>query len=162
MMGLFKLLFTGEDKEFNVEPSAQTESIFSDELEFADDDGSTISNVWASGDESEPEQNPFARAAQSALKQEAADARHRDELLARVGQLHLGLESLLRLLIEKGVISDLDVRGMQQRVDLEDGLADGEYCGDRPPVPDYCPKCEARITPGKRMCVMCGHRFDPQ
>ena len=72
----------------------------------------------------------------------------------------MAVESLLRLMIDKGVITDLEVRGMQQRVDREDGLADGEYCGDLPPVPDYCPKCEAKITPGKRMCVMCGQRFD--
>ncbi len=159
-MGLFKLLLTGEDDELNMEPSAQSESTFSDELAYGDD--STTSDDWASGDESESEHNPFAMAAKSALKREAADARHRDELLARVGQLHLTVESLLRLMIDKGVITDLDLRCMQQRVDLEDGLADGEYGGDLPPVPDYCPKCEAKITPGKRMCVMCGQRFDPQ
>jgi hypothetical protein len=157
-MGLFKLLLTGEDDEFNVEPLAQTESTSSDESAYGKD--STFSDDWAARDELE--QNPFAQAAKSALEREVADARHRDELLARVGRLHLAVESLLRLMIDKGVITDLDVRRMQQRVDLEDGRADGEYCGDLPPVPDYCPKCEAKITPGKRMCVMCGQRFDPQ
>jgi hypothetical protein len=93
------------------------------------------------------------------LEREAAEARERDALQVRVGNLALALESVLRLLKDKGVITDLDLRRMEQQVDLEDGHADGEFHPDVSPVPSHCPQCEARIPAGKRLCQLCGHRF---
>ena len=54
-------------------------------------------------------------------EREAAEVRERDALAARVGSLSLAVESLLRMLKDKGVITDLDLRRMEQQVDLEDG-----------------------------------------
>lgn len=93
------------------------------------------------------------------LEREAAEVRERDALQVRVGNLALALESVLRLLKDKGVITDLDLRRMEQQVDVEDGYADGEFHPGVSPVPSHCPQCEARIPAGKRLCQLCGHRF---
>lgn len=93
------------------------------------------------------------------LEREAAEVRERDALHVRVGCLALALESLLRVLKDKGVITDLDLRRMEQQVDLEDGHADGEFHPGLSPVPSHCPQCAARIPSGKRLCQLCGHRF---
>lgn len=63
------------------------------------------------------------------------------------------------MLKDKGVITDLDLHRMEQQVDLEDGHADGEFYPGLSPVPSHCPKCEARIPSGKRLCQLCGHCF---
>jgi hypothetical protein len=102
------------------------------------------------------------------LTRDAAVARQREELLVRVGRLHLAVESLLRLLQVKGVITDQDLLRMTRQVDSKDGREDGEFHFNPPTVnsdndiPDYCPKCEAKISTGKRMCVLCGHCFDDE
>ena len=99
------------------------------------------------------------RSIRQTLEREAAEVRVRDELTVRVGRLSLALESMIRLLQDKQIISDLDLRRMKQLVDLEDGHADGEFHPGFSPVPSHCPKCEARIPSGKRLCQLCGHSF---
>lgn len=92
-------------------------------------------------------------------EREAAEVRERDALNVRVGNLALAIESLLRLLKDKGIVTNLDLRRMEQQVDLEDGHADGEFHPGLSPIPSHCPKCEARIPSGKRLCQLCGHSF---
>ena len=120
-------------------------------VDFQDIDSATLLPIASSYD---PE-----RSIRRTLEWEAAEVRERDELTVRVGKLALGLESLLRLLMDKGVITDLDLRRMEQKVDLEDGQADGEYHPGLSPIPSHCPQCEARIPAGKRLCQLCGHHF---
>ncbi len=67
-------------------------------------------------------------------EREAAELREREALASQVGSLSLALESLLRLLKDKGVITDLDLRCMEQQVDLEDGQAGGEFHPGLSPV----------------------------
>lgn len=163
-MGLFKLLLTGEDEAWAREQLADlaaddSNDSVADEVaadKFACDIGDDLEDLLSSNhmfDERE-------RYTQAALQAEATQARECDELLARIGQLHLAVESLLRLLTEKGVVTELDLRRMEAKVDREDGATDGEYQKTAVPLPSHCPRCEAKLSPGKRMCVLCGHRID--
>lgn len=154
-MGLVKMLLWGDD-----EAEQEIDSILLD----GDDVDSGHDTVIMNADDSaasfpipstyDPEQS--IRLTQ---EREAAEVRERDALNVRVGNLALAIESLLRLLKDKGIVTDLDLRRMEQQVDLEDGHADGEYHPGLSPVPSHCPKCEARIPSGKRLCQLCGHSF---
>lgn len=163
-MGLFKLLLTGEDEEWAREQLSDLEADGADvSLEnevaadnYAFDIGNDVEELRRSA-HSHHTPEEFT---QAALQREADQTRYRDELVARVGQLHLAVESLLRLFTEKGVITDRDLRQMEGHVDREDGVEDGEFHPGQQPLPSHCPQCEAKLTVGKRMCVFCGHRFD--
>lgn len=150
-MGLLKVLLTGVDEEFERETLEEDQTAVWDEdtVDMSADDSSV----------SLPSPYDPERAARIVQERVLGEVRERDEVVARVGNLFLAVESLLRLLKNKGMINDLDLRRMEQQVDLEDGQADGEYHPDGLKVPSHCPKCEARIPSGKRLCQLCGHRF---
>ena len=150
MMGLLKVLLTGVDEDIESEPAADQTTLW-DENDMDLDAAESSEPLTSSYD---PE-----RATRIAQDREIAEVRERDEVVARVGNLFLTVESLLRLLKSKGIINDLDLRQLEQQVDLEDGVADGEYHPDGLKIPSHCPQCEARIPSGKRMCQLCGHRF---
>lgn len=154
-MGLLKTLLWGDEDELaELEHSLSNDDDTNwDEatVELTNDDSSDSLPVQTTYD---PEQS-----IRRTLEREANEVRERDALNVRVGHLALALESVLRLLKDKGVISDLDLRRMAQQVDLEDGHSDDEYHPGETPIPSHCPKCEARIPSGKRLCQLCGHRF---
>ena len=160
-MGLIRTLLWGDEDEAeqsfeNTSPtdSAAQDTTWSDSEDTVDLYDQDSAALQPTPDAYDPEQS-FRRS----LEREAAEARERDALDVQVGNLALALESVLRLLKDKGVITDLDLRRMEQQVDLEDGQADGEYHPGVPPVPSHCPQCQARIPAGKRLCQLCGHRF---
>ena len=167
-MGLFKLLFTGEDDAADLDRLDRVQASLNDESaddELAADQFARESELFA--DKQLAEENVAGgyepeTSIRKTLAHETAAVRQRDELTVQVGSLFLTVESLLRLLKEKNVIDDLDLRRMTQKVDLEDGVPDGEYHPHQPLLPAHCPKCEARLNPGKRMCLLCGHRFGPE
>ena len=121
-MGLVRTLLWGDEDE--VEQAFDNPSFKDSEthdanwnepeevVDFQDIDSAALLPITSSYD---PEQS-----IRRTLEREAAEVRERDELNVRVGKLALGLESLLRLLMDKGVITDLDLRRMEQKVDLED------------------------------------------
>mgnify|MGYP003331047218 CR=1 FL=1 len=150
-MGLLKMLLTGDEEEGFDSPSDADQTPHWDENEVDLDVAEPFHQLAAPYD---PE-----RATRIAQDRELAEIRERDEVAARVGQLLLTVESLLRLLKSKGIINDLDLQQLKRQVDLEDGLADGEYHPDGLKIPSHCPQCEARIPSGKRLCQLCGHRF---
>lgn len=150
MMGLLKMLLTGDDEEFDQEELEEQTPLWN-ENELDLDAAESSEPLTSSYD---PE-----RATRIAQDRERAEVRERDEVVARVGNLFLTVESLLRLLKNKGIINDLDLQQLEQQVDREDGLADGEYHPDGLKIPSHCPQCEARIPSGKRLCQLCGHRF---
>jgi hypothetical protein len=147
------VLLTGIDDEFDlnalVEEDEQTASWDEETVEFRLSETDDTQQLPSSYD---PE-----RAARVAHERVVAEVRERDEVVARVGNLFLAVESLLRLLKNKGMINDFDLRRMEQQVDLEDGVADGEYHPDGLKLPSHCPNCEARMPAGKRLCQLCGH-----
>ena len=161
-MGLVRTLLWGDEDEveqvfdnpsFNgpKTPDANWNDAEEEAVDFQDIDSAALLPIARSYDSEQ--------SIRRTLEREAAEVRERDELNVRVGKLALGLESLLRLLMDKGVITDLDLRRMEQKVDLEDGQSDGEYHPGLSPVPSHCPQCDARIPSGKRLCQLCGHRF---
>lgn len=157
-MGLVKMLLWGDDEAEqpfeNIPPSE-------DDASWDQDDHDTVELAVVDSAASFPIPSTYdpAQAIRLTQEREAAEVRERDALAARVGSLSLALESLLRMLKDKGVITDLDLHRMEQQVDLEDGHADGEFYPGLSPVPSHCPKCEARIPSGKRLCQLCGHCF---
>ena len=154
-MGLVKMLLWGDDdaaQEFDSILLEGDDAISNREtVDLNDLDCATSFPIPSTYDPEESIRRTLAR--------EAAEVRERDSLAVHVGNLSLAIESLLRLLKDKAVITDLDLRRMEQKVDLEDGFADGEYHPGLSPVPSHCPKCEARIPSGKRLCQLCGHSF---
>ena len=170
-MGLFKLLLTGDDDELALDPFAPGDESSSDvsQEEFAADRFAPATTrfpiPFASGDDRNSTDDPQKRL-RPVFARDAAVTRQRDELLVRVDRLHLAVESLLRLLQEKGVLTDLDLHRMTREVDRKDGGEVSETQGHLPTVhpvviiPDNCPMCEAKISAGKRVCVLCGHSFD--
>lgn len=170
-MGLFKLLLTGEVDEQDLNRFATADERALDVSladEFAADrfaqasDGFPI--PFASGESRENSDESRERL-QALFARDIAVAKERDELRVRVGRLHLAVESLLRLLQEKTIITDQDLLRMTRQVDVEGSRDYCELHGDEPAVnpvndvPDHCPKCEAKISTGKHMCVLCGHSF---
>ena len=154
-MGLVKMLLWGDD-----EAEQEFDSILLD----GDDADSGRDTVEMNADDSAasfpiPSTYDPEHSIRLTLEREAAEVRERDALNVRVGNLALAMESLLRLLKDKGIVTNLDLRRMEQQVDLEDGHTDGEYHPSLSPVPSHCPKCEARIPSGKRLCQLCGHSF---
>ena len=154
-MGFVKMLLWGDDEvesALNGTATAEDHSAWGDE---------TVEMGSSDLTDSLPIPGTDARehSLRRTLEREAAEVRERDALAVRVGSLSLAIESLLRLLKDKGLITDLDLHRMELQVDQEDGLADGEFHPDEPPVPSHCPKCEARIPSGKRLCQLCGHSF---
>lgn len=157
-MGLVKMLLWGDDEVAQEFESIQLDG--DDESDDRDDHDTAELDVFDSvASLPAPSTYDPEQSIRLTQEREAAEVRERDALAARVGRLSLALESLLRLLKDNEVITDLDLRRIEQLVDLEDGHADGEYHPGESPVPSHCPKCEARISSGKRLCQLCGHRF---
>jgi hypothetical protein len=153
-MGLLRMLFADveEDGERMKESNVDLTDDSAWDADAMDQDILDLSSSSRTDADYDPVQ-----ALRVAQEREAAEARQRDELAARVGRLSLAIESLLRLLKAKGVINDLDLRNMELQIDTEDGEADGEYHPDAPRIPSHCPRCEARMPAGKRICQLCGH-----
>lgn len=162
-MGLLKMLLTGEDDDFSLDQLAANEAAWQDQSsnDIADEMAFVEAQQFL---ESRPGMESYSpeRATQQALQREARESRQRDELVSRVGNLFMVVESMLRLLKAKGILDEADLRRMEQQVDQEDGQQDGEFHPGQPPTPSHCPKCDARIAPSKTMCMFCGHRCSPE
>jgi hypothetical protein len=95
------------------------------------------------------------------LKDEAAAARssaddEKARLLHRIDRLELVCESLLHVILDKGLVSRAELGQMMARVDLRDGVEDnrartGEPRSDTP----TCPACDLPINPKRDACVYC-------
>jgi len=84
------------------------------------------------------------RRARAMRRDRRSAARQREDLESDVGFLALTLLSLVRSLVEKGVLSPEDLRAHMRELDAADGVEDGkldpdaarESLGMRPPEPD--------------------------
>lgn len=95
-----------------------------------------------------------ARLTETQLREEV------QKLQAGIGQLKLVTEALIRTLVKHGLTKPHDLADLMHEIDLEDGREDGQFDESRIGVPEWCPKCEARIAQDKTYCVFCGERFD--
>ncbi len=75
-----------------------------------------------------------------------------EDLQLRLDQLVLVNHAIWNLLSEHVGVSVDDLLSEVERLDLEDGVADGV----RTPRPDTCDECGAKVNPRALRCVFCG------
>jgi hypothetical protein len=80
----------------------------------------------------------------------------------RLGQLNLVISALVRSLVRHELIKPAELSELMKEIDLEDGKQDGQLGERRAHVPEWCPKCQAKIQEDKTYCVFCGARFDEE
>lgn len=83
------------------------------------------------------------------LRQELGEAKQ------RIGQMELALEALIRLLEVRSGIGREEVSLMVQRIDLADGVEDGQMGPDRLTEAPACPSCGRPINPKRATCLYC-------
>jgi hypothetical protein len=81
-------------------------------------------------------------------------------LNARIGQLNLVVAAVVRSLVMQGLLKPAELAEAMKEIDLEDGKADGQLGDKVLDTPEHCPKCQAKVAPGRPFCVFCGLRFD--
>ncbi len=75
------------------------------------------------------------------------------ELEHRIAQLNLQVQTLARLLVAKGTVTEQELNEWMDFVDEMDGRRDGKL--DRTPGPKNCPGC-GRMNPTKAVrCLYC-------
>ncbi|MCH2176843.1 MAG: hypothetical protein MK193_14060 [Lentisphaeria bacterium] len=81
-----------------------------------------------------------------------------EDLLKEVEELAIINKALLRLLIEKEVITGQELEQMIRTVDLEDGVEDGKITKERKRS-DLCPSCSHKMNPERPSCLYCGYKY---
>lgn len=93
----------------------------------------------------------------SALSADSRSRETRDDvqrLEKRLGMIELGIETLIRLGVQKGHFSEQEFIEMARKVDAEDGVLDGRR--DLHKLRRQCPKC-SKISPAdNNTCYWCG------
>ena len=84
----------------------------------------------------------------------AAERQMLHDVNARLEKQDLLLQTLVRLLLEKGVIQRDELSRWVDYVDSLDGSVDGKLKSDR--RPRECPKCRRKNSPQARHCQYCG------
>jgi hypothetical protein len=80
-----------------------------------------------------------------------------ERLEMRVATLELTLETLLRLTLQSGRVTELEFLKLLQEIDAEDGRVDGRR--DLLKMRRECPGCH-RASPGDRpTCMWCGQNL---
>ena len=97
-----------------------------------------------------------AEAADTAITAES-NARATRSLQERTDRLELICETLLELVLTRGVVTREELGVLFAQVDLRDGVEDGGLHPDRPrrQVP-LCSACERPVNPKRSACVYCG------
>ena len=91
-----------------------------------------------------------------APRRSVTEVSHSDfhELERRLDQQALLLQALAKLLLEKGVVSEPELKQWMERVDAEDGARDGRRRRKGGVV--LCPKCARKSRAGSTSCQFCG------
>lgn len=77
-------------------------------------------------------------------------------LQRRVDRLQLVCETLLHVVLQRGVVDRDELARIMTRVDLRDGREDGGLSGDEPAFETpLCRICELPINPKRDACVYC-------
>jgi len=93
----------------------------------------------------------------------ATDEEARTEIASlehKLAQQHLITQTLLALLLEKGVIAEEDFMGLLAEIDELDGIRDGALAEDKRPV--ACKACGKNNGHGKTKCMWCGRELELQ
>lgn len=95
----------------------------------------------------------------------ASDARSRAnkaeirvaELEAKMDSLALTCQAIWELLREKHGLTDEDLEGKMQEIDLRDGVQDGKITS----TPKSCPSCGRNSSSRRSQCMYCGATIGP-
>jgi hypothetical protein len=74
---------------------------------------------------------------------------------SKLAALELGVETMLRLLIEKGIFSEAEFCQMAHKVDIEDGVLDGRRDLNR--MRKMCTQCHKANPAERGACMWCGN-----
>jgi len=80
-------------------------------------------------------------------------------LQRRLDQQNLVIQTLLALLLEKGVVKEDEFREWVKRMDQLDGARDGKLAEDRSEAP--CPSCGKPNVRTASKCRHCGEELEP-
>ena len=82
--------------------------------------------------------------------------RKANEMAEVVGELNLVCHTLLRILIDKGIITKEDFEHAFHEMDASDGVVDGKLAKKREKkTGETCPACEAKNPVGRKSCMYC-------
>ncbi|MEK7867326.1 MAG: hypothetical protein AAB434_11645 [Planctomycetota bacterium] len=82
--------------------------------------------------------------------------RKSNEMAEAVGELNLICHALLRILIDKGIITKDDFDQAFHELDASDGVVDGKLSKKRVAKKgETCPACEAKNPVGRKSCMYC-------
>lgn len=78
-------------------------------------------------------------------------------LQQRVDRLELVCETLLHLVLQRGLVDRDELARIMARIDLRDGFEDGRVSSDEPlHGAPLCTTCDLPINPRREACVYCG------
>jgi len=81
-------------------------------------------------------------------------------LKERIERQNLIIQTLIVMLLDKGVITEDDFRETARRVDMCDGERDGRLSEDKSLAP--CPDCRGLNPNTATKCAHCGAALDPE
>lgn len=90
-----------------------------------------------------------------AAEQSGRNAKTMQSLRRRVDQQDLLIEALFRIVKDKGLVGDVDIRQTIAQIDLEDGVEDGKIGRDRTKRAPKCPTCQRPVNRKRTHCVYC-------
>ena len=90
-----------------------------------------------------------------AAEQSGRNARTLQSLQRRVDQQDLLIEALFRIVKDKGLVRDVEIRETIAQIDLEDGVEDGKMGRNRTKKAPKCPNCERPVNRKRTHCVYC-------
>jgi len=89
------------------------------------------------------------------------NARATRSLQARTDRLELICETLVELLLTRGLVTREELGVLFAQVDLRDGVEDGGLHTERPRIrAPLCSACERPVNPKRSACVYCGAKLE--
>jgi hypothetical protein len=98
-------------------------------------------------------------------RERSDDVRHEVRELRRdVSRILLAVETLQRVLADKGICSGEDFVKRMRAVDAEDGVVDGQFQGPAAEAEElrYCDACQHFNPNPLKACQYCGRSFGPR
>jgi len=80
-----------------------------------------------------------------------------EELRRQVGELALLSKTLVEILLDKEVCTGRDIEQVMRRIDLEDGVEDGQLTKPVERPSRACPECKHLLAAEQVRCLYCGY-----